>query len=300
MVKQSRKSQLADLASGTAIVTEHLRAVQVIYVAAMLEELKLFQVVDRLAQLFQHGILTVNRRSAGRSLYNYWRETPSRLSETHRRDLFSSTLGIAGGSEGGTVNREFNDLWLRFVSNVAIYKRENVPTSHEQTPADLEVRRAARDLARNLSLHGAGIALFAALDLQKQVEMSIKLLSDPEIRSAYGARDLWQVIDQVATIDLGGAANASRLRTMATAGSTIISWLATNVSKLRPNVQRPILRIRKSASVPTRLKEFQFSSRPSDSELANASEQWLAVNGVTDNQIDQHSQPGRSAHGTTN
>jgi len=299
MVKRS--NELQDLVGGTDIVAENLRAVQTIYIAAMLEELKLFQVVDRLAHLFQHGTLTVNRRSAGRSLYKYWRETPLRLSETERRNLYSSTLGIAGGTDGATVNRELNDLWLRFISSVAVFKRQTESTNPAQpvTAAELAVRKAALDLARNLSLHGGGIALFAASDLQKQIDTSIKLLSAPEIKAAYGARDVWQVIDQVATIDLGGAANATRYRTMATTGSTIISWLAANVSRLRPKAQRTILRFKKSPNVPARFREFQFSAKATDTDLVNACEQWLAVNGLMDEQIDQHSQPSVSARGTT-
>ncbi|HEX6729925.1 MAG TPA: hypothetical protein VF074_07930 [Pyrinomonadaceae bacterium] len=292
MVTQKWLGESPELAAGTPIVAENLRAAQTIYVAAMLEELKLFQALDRLVDLFQKGILAVNRRSSGRSLYNYWRESPLRLSESDRRTLFSSTLGIAGGADGGRVNREFLDLWLRFLSSIAMYKRQNESTSlnrRNSTPAELDVRRAARDLARNLSLHGSGVALYAALDLQKQIEMSMKLLSDPEIKSAYGARDAWQVIDQVATIDLGGAANSSRFRSMANSGSAIISWLATNTSRLRLNSPRAVLRINRSPN--PRLKEFQFSGKASDSELVDACEQWLAVNGVTDRQIEQRSQP---------
>lgn len=294
MVTDRHISELPDLAGGTEIVAENLRAVQTIYVAAMLEELKMFRVVDRLAQLFQLGILAVNRRSAGRSLYKYWRETPLRLSENERRNLYSTSFGIAGGTDEATVNRDFNDLWLRFISTVMAYKRQSEATELEPgvlATVELDVRRAAVELARNLSLHGSGVALYAALDLQKQIETSIKLLSDPDIKSAYGARDTWQVIDQVATIDLGGAANANRFRTMANSGSTIISWLATNVSKLRPNAQRAILRIKRSTNVQASLKELQFSAKSTDSELVNACEQWLAVNGVTDGQIEQHSQP---------
>ena len=296
MVKQNRPSELPNLAPRTEIVARNLRAVQTIYIAAMLEELRMFQVVDRLAQLFQQGILTVNRESVGRTLYKYWRETPLRLSETERRNLFSRTLGIVAGADGTTVNRGFNDLWLRFISSVATLNRErvtNVDTANSRAVVELAVRRAASDLARNLSLQGSGMAFYAALDLQKQIEMSIRLLSEPEVKSAYGARDAWQVIDQVATIDLGGARNSSRFRSMANSGSTIISWLATNIPRLKPNSQRAVLKVHKSPS--RHLKEFHFSAKPTDSDLVNACEQWLAVNGVIDGQIEQPTQPGMGA-----
>jgi hypothetical protein len=296
MVKKNGISELP----GTEIVAKNLRAVQTIYIAAMLEELKMFQVVDRLAQLFQLGILAVNRESAGRGLYKYLKETPLRLSETQRRNLFSITLGVAGGTDGAMVNREFNDLWLRFISSAATLKRERTRVeSAGSTVDELSVKRAATDLARNLSLHGGGMALYAALELQQQIQKSIRLLSEPEIKSAYGARDAWQVIEQVATIDFAGAANASKFRTMAITGSTIISWLAANLSRLRPTTQRPLFRFGKSASAQAHLVEFQFSARASDNDLANACEQWLAVNGVTDDQIEQQLQTEKPIRGTT-
>jgi hypothetical protein len=60
----------------------------------------------------------------------------------------------------------------------------------------------------------------------------IRLLSDPEIESAYGARDMWQVISQVCQLELGGARNTVRYRTLATSGAIIIAWLAKNSKKL--------------------------------------------------------------------
>ena len=64
------------------------------------------------------------------------------------------TMGIPGGSVSGTsVNRDFNDLWLRFVSSVSSLVRQNdvekllrapVPAAIDQQ----QVRKAARDLAR--------------------------------------------------------------------------------------------------------------------------------------------------------
>ena len=66
-----------------------------------------------------------------------------------------------------------------------------------------EVRKAARDLALNLSSHGYGMVSFAARDLQLQINTMIKLLDNKEVRNAYGARDMWQVIDQVAALAAG-------------------------------------------------------------------------------------------------
>src|SRR5207237_3346647 len=103
------------------------------------------------------------------------------------------------------------------------------------------VRKSGSDLANNLSLHGYGMAYFAATELQKQIKEVITLLSDPDIKMAYGARDPWQVIDQVATLELGGAKNSVRYRTMATAGVTIMAWLAKRVARLSDSYFGPVL-----------------------------------------------------------
>ena len=121
-------------------------------------------------------------------------------------------------------NREFNDLLLRFVSSVSSFVRQNnvddlLRTRIAGAISQQQVRKSARDLANNLSLHGYGMAYFMATELQKQVKDVIKLLSDPDIRQSYGARDMWQVIDQVAALELGGARNSLRYRTMAASGS---------------------------------------------------------------------------------
>jgi hypothetical protein len=299
MRNQNTASELPELGARNAIVADNIRAAQVIYSAAMLEELKVFQVVDRLTQLFQLGLLTVNRRSTGSNLYKYFKEASLRLSESDRRNVYARTIGVPGGSDGVVVNREFNDLWLRFIARVAALNRQG-EIKRDTVIAeanDLALRRAARELAENLSIHSAGIARYAAVDLQKQIGFATKLLSDPEITSAYGARDMWQVVDQIATIDLGGSANNHRYRTMAIAGANIISWLAANIAKLQTDSRRfPLIRIGRSpANRPTQNELAKIAAKPRGTDLVNSCEQWLAVSGLTDEQISLFSAPRSSA-----
>lgn len=298
MRNQNRASELPDLGARNAIVADNVRAAQVIYSAAMLEELKLFQVVDRLTQLFQLGLLTVNRRSTGSNLYKYFKEAPLRLSESDRRNLYARTIGATGGSDGVVVNRDFNDLWLRFIGRVAALNRQS-ETKVDTVIAEaneLALRRSARELAQNLSLHGAGITLYAAVDLQKQIGFATKLLSDPEVTSAYGARDMWQVVDQVARIDLGGSANNHRYRTMAITGATIISWLAANIAKLQNNNARiPLIKIRRLEATRSQNEIGKIAAKPGGADLVNACEQWLAVSGLSEEQVSSFSAPRSAA-----
>ena len=64
------KIELPDLESQTdvEIVKENLHAAQAIYFAYQLEEMRLFQVVERIVELFQQGLLPIGRGSAGQQL----------------------------------------------------------------------------------------------------------------------------------------------------------------------------------------------------------------------------------------
>jgi hypothetical protein len=281
------------------IIAENVRVMGPMIVSAMFEELKVFQVVDRIVEQFQHGVLPIGPGEAGRLLYRYWREAPNRMSEQERRNFASITLGVPGGDPDALVNRDFNDLWIRFVSSVSSFVRQNEvdallrsatpsPISHQQ------VRKAARDLAANLSLHGYGMAHYAAREVQAQVEFMIKLLSDPEIRGCYGAKDMWQVVDQVATYDLGGARTSSRYRTLATCGTIITAWLANHVKRINRTTEigRPLIDIDEVRNPPV-ASSHKATKNPNDFDLVNACELWLADTATPDSEIEKLAQEPR-------
>jgi hypothetical protein len=289
------------------IVEDNIRALQPAYFSAMFEELKVYQVVDKLVELFQNGILPIGRGTpggAGDSLFKYWKETATRVSEAERRSFYARTLGFVGGDDGGMPNRELNDLWMRFVSGVSsVVRQRNVErVVRDKNPASVsqqQVRKAGRDLAANLSLHGYGMAHFMATELQKLVKDSIKLLSDPDIKNAYGARDMWQVIDQVAALELGGSKNSIRYRTMAASGAIIIAWLAEKSRELSSTSFRPILDMDDIDNPSPRANGSKATTDPSDFDLVNACEQWLAVTGTQEEQVEDYAQPKESPNMTS-
>lgn len=284
--------------SDIEIQSDNLRAMQAIYFAAQLEDLKVFQVVDKLVELFQNGMLPLGKGNAGNTLYDYWKQAIKRMTETERRNLYFRTFGFAGGDpSGGAPNREFNDLWLRFVSAVSSFARqvtvENLLRTNIPIPvSQQQVKKAARDLGANLSLHGYGIGYFAATELQIQIREIIGLLSDTDIKNAYGARDMWQVIDQVASLELGGAKNSIRYRTMATSGAIIIRWLAEHASVLVSTDQIIVLDINQLRNLSTmRARGVKATVAPTDRDLVDACDQWLAVTGTADKNVEDYAQP---------
>lgn len=283
-----------DSAVTSDIVPDHCRLMGVFIAGAMFDELKVFEVVDKLAELFQHGMLAITTGNAGAKLYKYWKDAPNRMSDAERKNFYAITMGSPGGDTNNMVNREFNDLWLRFVSSVSAFIRQSevdnllrsaVPSAISQQ----QVRKAARDLASNLSAHGYGMAYYAALDLQSQIKFMVGLLGDKDVMNNYGAKDMWQVVDQVATLELGGAKTSSRYRTLATCGLIITAWLAKNAARIGA-ATGPFINI-DEVRTPSIINNPNATTDPTDYDLVNACELWLADTATSDTTIDQMAQP---------
>jgi hypothetical protein len=292
---------LPDLSDATdyQIQAENVKLMGPIICAAMFDELKAFGVVDKLVELSQNGMLPIGNGRAGKMLYDYWKSTPNRISEAERRNFYALTIGIPGGDGNGNANREFNDLWIRFVSSVSKlvrqgtvdhYVRDRVPGALSQQ----QVRKAARDLALNLSSHGYGMAFYAAKELRDQIQMMINLLGDPEVMGSYGARDMWQVIDQVATLELGGARNSARYRTLATCGAIITAWLANNVERFNRPAGAKVIDVDEVLSAYPSTAGANATTKPTDYDLVNACELWLADTATSDDRVEELSQPRES------
>lgn len=218
----------------SSIVANNIKAVQASYFAHQLESMRAFEVVDRLVELFQQGLLPLGAGKAGRLLKRY-ANTADRLSAQERQQLYARTLGVPGGAATDPqANHEFHSLWLGLVASVALFEhRQNAASvlALSRAASAAAVWRMARALAANASAHGATLT-----DSVKRVSIEANLLravlQAPEIQKAFGARDMWQVIEQVASTHLGGARNVARRRTLAHAGSAILQWLADHADAL--------------------------------------------------------------------
>jgi hypothetical protein len=242
-----------------------IRAMEAIYSAAVFEELKMFQVADKLVALLRTGMLPLGRGEGADRLRRFGENTTRRLPESERRAVYQRAFGI-GSEDGIDSNREFNNLWRRFLSTV---KSAGQSSGTGQEP----LRKAGHDLASNLSVHGYGMAYVAATELQSYMRDTLDLLSDREIQSAAGARDIWQVIDLVAARDLGGAANSVRLRALQSSGATILRWLAARAGGLARASAAPVLNLDERRAT----RSPGSSPAPSDYDLVQAVDRWLAA-----------------------
>lgn len=261
--------------TGGDVVKDNVAACAAIYFTAMLEEHKLFTVADRVAQEFVDGRIPVSKSNGGQAIFDYFKGSVNRLTEAERRGMYARTFGVAQGNvEVAAPNREFNDLWIRFLSSVSYLKRQ---TEHIQITRVTEQQafKAARDLAVNLSLHGYGMVHFAAIEFQNHIAAVKKMLSYPDVIAAYGARDIWQLVERVSDLSLGGAVNGVRQRTLARAGGDIILWLSSKSTDLSSN----------------RFQGFLAGSNPETEALVRNVESWLAMTGTRDETVEQFSSP---------
>jgi hypothetical protein len=296
---------LPDLEAATdiEIIPEHCRLMGSFIFASAFEELKAFQVVDKLIELSQQGTIPLMRGPAGTQLYQYWRDAPNRMSEVERQNFYAMTLGLPTGQPGVAVNSDFQDLWLRFVSSVSTLVREsriesllrsNLPMAVNQQ----QVKKAARDLANNMSSRGYGMAFYAAADLNKQINEIIDLLKNKELLRVFGATSPFDVIEQISQTELGGARNSSKYRMLATSGAIITNWIADHADRLR-DATAPMIDLSEVGNPPARGSGETAVSKPTDYDLVNACEMWLADSAMGDDRVAQLSEPRESPQATS-
>jgi hypothetical protein len=281
------------------IVPANVHALQALYVTAMLEEIRLFDVVERLAVMFSQGVIPVGSGRAGAVLYRYWSARNDRLTAAQRRGVYARAFGFVGGDGEVITNGSFDDLWVRFLSTLGLYAAqvEALPRSEWSIDPE-EVRRSGRDLAVNLSAHGHGIAYFAAQELKDEVQEIIDLLSEPEIQSAFGAREPWQVIQRVAVSELGVRPNISRGRTRAESGAIIIRWLASRrVRLLRPRGTKILNEDDLSMQRSAESEGKKPTIYPTDYDLVTACQQWLTVTGTEEAQLTRYARTATASTG---
>lgn len=256
------------------IIKDNVSALAALYFAAQLEDLKFFAVADKVTEQFLSGLIPVSRSEGGGAIYKYYRDAEDRFTETERRSMYARAFGFAQGAvEEQLPNREFGDLWIRFLSSVSIYNRELIVTGIRKKVTEEEIFKNGRDLAVNLSLHGYGIAHFAAIELQDTIKFLLKTLSYPEVLQAYGVLDVWQLVERVSGLYLGGAVNSVRQRALATTGSKIVLWLAERAKNL----------------------SGIGGTLPLDKGLIENVDRWLAITGTGEDATEKYSEPASIA-----
>jgi len=283
-----------DEGTTTDILPDNVTALAAVYFSAQLEELKFFATADKVLEHFITGMLPLSRGPGGQAIYEYMKDTPNRMTEAERRSLYARAFGFAQGSVDEPLpNREFQDSWIRFLSAESQFVRLFGPglyspggtTSRVVMQGPMvtveQVFKSAKDLAVNLSLHGYGVAHFAAVELQQLIRNVKAMLSFDDVLKAYGVLDQPQLVERVSQLYLGGSVNGVQKRTMATAGANIIQWLARYSTALSGSDSSALSRLILSPKNP---------NDPIDN-IANNVERWLAVTGTVESAVEKFAEP---------
>jgi hypothetical protein len=302
----ARGLDLADLVAPDEqeeIFAANVQSVAVIYAAHQLEQARLFDVVDRILELFMNGMLPVGFDQAGKALDNLYFLSDERYDKAARLMQYSRVLGAPGGDVSTEVapNAEFEPLWMRFLGSIAEFERQrrltdlfdNVGGERRSAATTTEhIRKAGRDLAANASLYGWANTHFAARRLTEDINRLIGILRLPEIQNSYGVQTLWQVIERVATTELGAAPNVVRYRTLADSGKRVLDLVAKHAKVWTALSTRPLFDFEDVASPSVSTADIPRVDRD---ELILHAEAILAVMGIKDAQVDQYAEPAESA-----
>jgi len=216
---------------------DHARAAGVLYAAATLEELKIIELVEHLNELNQNKMLSIGAGEASNLLHEFWDKGYKRMPPKRRAAVFARVLGTPGAAGDAESNDAFDDLFASLVSALA------------EGPADA-IAPAAAALHENLEEHTDEATSNAALELRATFAEIEPVLSDVELRTAYHAEDMWEVVAAVVQeLSSGQGPDVQRTRTLAMSGATILRALP----------------------------ELRDGAAPSD-EVDAAAKQWLPAN----------------------
>jgi hypothetical protein len=212
VVMNTRDDELTAISGWTddEIAQDHLRAASVLYAAAALEQLSLIELVERLNELNQNKMLSIGAGEASNLLHEFWDSGYKRMPQRRRAATFAQVLGATEG-EQPDANERFPALWPALVTPLAAGDAD-------------EVAAAAGALRDNLAEHVDEQAIKAAIELRTTISQIVAVLSDLELRTAYKADDMWQVVEAVQR-EFGGELDVQRARTLAGSGAQIIGQL---------------------------------------------------------------------------
>jgi hypothetical protein len=190
-----------------------MEAAAALYSGATLEPLRPFALADRIVELWLQGGVPVGPTSgASNALDRYWLQRTERMHDEQRRAIYARVF-----------DTRFEELWAALVAALA------------QSGADAgEHAEAVRAL---IDAHVDEAILAVTPRLHAQLAQALEVLDSPEILESYGARDIWELVDQLARLELANTMpDVPRARTMAASGTAIIGWLAVEDGTITEDV----------------------------------------------------------------
>ncbi|MBM1174031.1 hypothetical protein [Microvirga arabica] len=204
------------------------------------EVLGVFRVVLKLQELFKAGVVRLSDGPGAYRLYQFDRKQVLRFSPHERAQAYQRAFGyrLPGYSQAGLApyasrNTDFHPLFNTFIAEVARFFRDKriseVVRERANDPSFGSiaiVRRAGLDLRYNLKNFSYGHLSVLRIELMQLLEEAFQILNSPDVRGLFGAASAWDVIEDVLRRYFKEHVNVSPRNRMATAGRSILRWLA--------------------------------------------------------------------------
>jgi hypothetical protein len=210
--------------ASVTVVPDHVRAGALVWAHARLEYACLFRALDTIIDDADLGQIAIDCDAVVR-IQEYRRDDSYRwLTEERLQTLRERVLG----PPFPTLMRN-----LVVAGHTFLGRQTQVDLVGSKIPPRISedpVRMAATALAAHLSEQGWGTTYTAAEGLKRQIIEARKILSDPSVERAYCSRDWLGVV--VRACEGTEVSDITREFTLADAGATAMSWLATKAEIL--------------------------------------------------------------------
>ncbi len=188
-----------------------LEAAAALYAGAQLERLGPFALADRVVELWLRGGLAGAPRDASGPLDRFWLHRAERVADERRQEIHARVF-----------DERFDELWAALLT--------------ELTTSGAGAGARAEDLRAHLAARVDERVVALTPTLHSQLGEALEVLDEPDIREPYGARDVWQLVENLARLELGTAVDVHRVQTLAASGSFILGWLAGEDADVRDEV----------------------------------------------------------------
>jgi hypothetical protein len=249
--------------------------------------------VDRITELFSQGLYPINYGNAARTIDAYVWDAEDFLNEAGRNMVYGRVLGSANTEVSREVhpNRDYEGGLRRLIGSLVEDDRQRtvadlLETDRNRRPLALtseQVRKAARDTMANASLYGWAGTQTNARKIKAQLDRALEILKLADVQRVYGVTSPWAVLERVGPAEFGITPNVLKFRTMAQSEFEILTILSKYVTRIddttTPLFARPGLAV--VAIIPVE----------DETKLKVAAQNWVAVMGIQDDQVNKLSQP---------
>jgi len=219
------------------VTAERIYAVADLYFIYMHERLGVFDVALELQSQFQSGRLKVSTGEGAQRLYRFDRRRALQYTRKQRHQAYRRVFGYyreVAPPRGAQPFDEFHAMFSGFNKRVAAFSRDrrvaqvikgSAPQSEGYGSVAI-VRRSGLDLRNKLKTASYGHVHVLTIEVAQLLRSAFEILDAPDVKNLYGAKDAWDVIEEVSLKFLGRKTWASQRNRMAVTGRDVLRWLA--------------------------------------------------------------------------